>query len=180
MSGWRLWITVVVLGVAVGSLLGWVTATGPAPEAEPAEQGAEIVGRQQPGFSLPSVDGGTVSAEDFSGRAMLVNFWATWCAPCRREMPVLQAASETHGDALTVVGIAMDDAEPVQRFIDEVGVDYTVLVGLDEVIDTQREWGNAVGAMPYTVLVDSEGVVRWRHFGEVTESELDEALGEVL
>lgn len=177
MSGWRLWLTVVVLGVAIGSGLGWLTAGSEG--AESPDGGGDMLGQTQPGFSLPALGGETVDAARFDGRPLLVNFWATWCAPCRREMPVLQAASEQH-KALSVVGIAMDDAEPVRRFVEEIGVNYTILVGLDEVIETQREWGNAAGAMPYTVLVDADGIIRWRHFGEVTESELAEALGNVL
>jgi thiol-disulfide isomerase/thioredoxin len=169
---------VVVLGFLVGSALAWWTnrtqETAGAPQSELA------LGQPRPGFNLPSLDGSRVDAAQFSGRPMLVNFWATWCAPCRREMPVLQAASERHGGSLAVIGIALDDPEPVSAFVEELGIDYTILVGQDEVLDVQSAWGNDVGAMPYTVLVDAEGVVRWRHYGEVTSSELDEALGGVL
>lgn len=178
MSGWRLWVSVVVLGFLIGMALAWLTNRSQdspdVPESELA------VGEPRPEFELPSLDGRRVQADDFAGRAMLVNFWATWCAPCRREMPVLQAASQRHGDALAVVGIALDDPEPVASFVDELGIDYTILVGQEEVLDVQSAWGNEVGAMPYTVLVDGEGIVRWRHYGEVTTDELEEALGEVL
>ncbi len=177
MSGWRLWVSVVVLGFLLGTALAWVTNNTRAPEPR-AESGLEV-GKAQPGFSLPDLDGERVASERFKGRTMLVNFWATWCAPCRREMPVLQAASERYGEALAVVGIALDDPEPVASFIDEVGVDYTILVGQDAVLDTQSEWGNSAGAMPYTVLVDGDGIVRWRHYGEVTAEELEEALAGV-
>lgn len=174
MKGWRLWVWVVVLGFLLGTGLAWVTnrvqESGSAPESELA------LGQSHPGFSLPDLGGERVEAERFAGRAMLVNFWATWCAPCRREMPVLQAASRQYGDSLAVVGIALDDPDPVAAFVEELGIEYTILVGQDEVLDVQSEWGNRVGAMPYTVLVDGEGMVRWRHYGEVTAEELDEAL----
>lgn len=178
MSGWRLWAFVVVLGFLIGTALAWLTNRGQDSGAEP--ESVLAVGQPHPGFNLPGTDGGRVDAAEFAGRAMLVNFWATWCAPCRREMPVLQAASERHGGALAVVGIALDDPEPVTRFVEEIGVHYTILVGQGEVLDAQSEWGNEVGAMPYTVLVDADGIVRWRHYGEVTADELDRALGDVL
>jgi len=183
-SGWRLWATVIVLGFVLGTALAWLTNraahsdshsnSGSGPESSLA------LGQPHPGFSLPTPSGERVDAARFDGQALLVNFWATWCAPCRREMPVLQAASERHGDALAVVGIALDDSAPVKRFIDELGIDYTILVGQEEVLDVQSEWGNEVGAMPYTVLVDGAGIVRWRHYGEVTSPELEEALGDAL
>ncbi|NBB92057.1 MAG: redoxin family protein [Gammaproteobacteria bacterium] len=178
MKGWRLWISVVVLGFLIGTALAWLTNRSQ--EAGSLPESGLAVGQPHPGFRLPDLDGGRVDAQGFAGRAMLVNFWATWCAPCRREMPVLQAASERHGDALAVVGIALDDPGPVANFVNEVGVDYTILVGQDEVLDVQSAWGNDVGAMPYTVLVDAEGVVRWRHYGEVSAEDLDRALGDVL
>jgi len=178
MSGWRLWTSVVVFGFALGTALAWLTARDSEPDAAPESELA--IGDPHPGFNLATPGGERVDAERFAGRAMLVNFWATWCAPCRREMPVLQAAGERHGDALAIVGIALDDPEPVERFVDELSIGYTILVGQDEVLDAQSAWGNDAGAMPYTVLVDAEGSVRWLHYGEVTEDQLNEALAGVL
>lgn len=178
MKGWRLWISVLVLGFLLGTALAWLSNRaqdpGRAPESELA------LGQSHPGFNLPALDGERVDADRFAGRAMLVNFWATWCAPCRREMPALQAASRRHGESLAVVGIALDDPEKVASFVDELGIEYTILAGQDEVLDVQREWGNSAGAMPYSVLVDPDGIVRWRHYGEVTAEELEEALAGVV
>jgi len=178
MTGWRLWVSVVVLGFALGTALAWWSNRGQGfdPVRDLDRRSSLAVGEPHPGFSLPDLEGDRVEADRFSGRALLVNFWATWCAPCRREMPVLQAASRRHGQTLAVVGIALDDPGPVSEFINEVGVDYTILVGQDEVLDVQKEWGNSAGAMPYTVLVDGDGIVRWKHYGEVTAGELDEVL----
>lgn len=181
MTGWRLFLAVAVLGFAIGAGLAWLTNNrGSAlPDAGREDVGVSV-GERQPGFTHLALGGNVVSDADFAGRAMLVNFWATWCAPCRREMPVLQAASERHGKNLAVIGIALDDPGPVAGFIDEFGIDYPILHGQADVLDTQKAWGNAAGALPYTVLVDAAGVVRWQHYGEVTEVELDEALGEVF
>lgn len=180
MRGWRLWVSVVVFGFLLGTALAWLTNQASESESGAAPESGLAIGDPHPGFALPTPGGEQVDAERFAGRAMLVNFWATWCAPCRREMPVLQAASDNHGDALAVVGIALDDPDPVRRFIDELGIDYTILVGQDAVLDAQRAWGNEVGAMPYTVLVGPQGKVRWLHYGEVTAEELDEALAPIV
>ncbi len=178
MSGWRLWVSVVVLGFLLGAGLAWLSNRETGNAAAPAPELAK--GQPHPGFNLPALDGRRVDADRFAGRAMLVNFWATWCAPCRREMPVLQAASQEHGDSLAVVGIALDDPETVADFVEELGIEYTILADQDEVLDVQREWGNRAGAMPYTVLVDAQGTVRWRHYGEVSAEQLEEALAGVL
>jgi thiol-disulfide isomerase/thioredoxin len=165
-------VLVALVGLALGVGVAWFTRPAPPP---PGLTGA-AVGDARPGFRHGDLHGQWVEASDFDGQLLLVNFWATWCAPCRREMPALQEASRRHGNQLAVVGIAMDDPVPVADFVNELGVDYTILVGSTDVINTQRAWGNSAGALPYTVLVDRQGVIRWQHLGEVTAMELEEVL----
>lgn len=165
-------VLVAVLGLALGAGYAWISRPAPQPVGI---EGAGL-GDPRPPFRHGALDGQWVEADQFDGQLLLVNFWATWCAPCRREMPVLQAASERHEDALGVVGIAIDDPGPVRDFVEELGISYPILVGSADVISTQRAWGNAAGALPYTVLVDRDGVIRWQHLGEVTAEELDEVL----
>lgn len=161
---------------AVGLLLGMSAAWWLDREPRAAGSGGATIGEVRPGFRHADLDGQWVDAEAFNGRALLVNFWATWCAPCRREMPVLQSASERHGDRLAVVGIAFDEPLPVSEFISEIGVSYPILVGGDDVLATQKAWGNESGGLPYTVLVDQNGVIRWQHLGEVEADELAQQL----
>ncbi|HLS05468.1 MAG TPA: redoxin family protein [Wenzhouxiangella sp.] len=178
MTGWRLWVSVVIFGVLAGAGLAWFTNSQTRQADRPVAGISE--GDFQPGFELANMNGEPVSDGDFAGRAMLVNFWATWCAPCRREMPLLAAVSKKHEHELAVIGIAMDDAGRVREFVDELGIDYTILVGMNDVLETQRAWGNSAGALPYTVLVDSEGKIRWLHLGEVGEDQLDAELRAVV
>ncbi|MFW5927528.1 MAG: TlpA family protein disulfide reductase [Wenzhouxiangella sp.] len=168
---------VALLGFVLGAGLAWLTRESPSPAA--GTEGA-AVGDPQPGFRHRSLDGGTIEAAGFEGRPFLVNFWATWCAPCRREMPVLQEAGERHAGSLEIIGIALDDPEPVAEFVADLGIDYRIATGSDDVMRTQRAWGNSAGALPYTVLVDDEGTIVWQHYGEVTPEELDRELAEVL
>lgn len=140
--------------------------------------GAEI-GDPHPGFRHLGLDGEWVDAADFEGRVMLVNFWATWCPPCVREMPLLQETAERHaGDGLTVIGIAMDEPEAIRAFIEDLSIDYPLVYGAADVINTQRRWGNSRGVLPYTVLVDADGVIRWQYMGEVSEEQLASLMSE--
>ena len=172
MKSLGLFALVALLGLVLGAGYAWFSRPAPPPVGV---EGAGL-GDPRPPFRHGDLNGQWVEADHFDGQLLLVNFWATWCAPCRREMPVLQAASERHAGDLVVVGIAIDDPGPVRDFVTELGISYPILVGSADVISTQRAWGNAAGALPYTVLVDRDGQIRWQHLGEVTAQELDEVL----
>jgi thiol-disulfide isomerase/thioredoxin len=164
------------IGIALGAGVAWFNRE---PPLQPGTVGA-AVGDPQPGFVHTALNGGQISADDFVGQAMLVNFWATWCAPCRREMPALQAISERHAGRLVVVGLAIDNAQPVADFVAELAIDYPIAHGQADVMHSNRRWGNAAGALPYTVLVDAEGIIRWQHLGEVSLRQLEQAIAPYL
>jgi len=167
-----LYLGAALIGLALGGAFAWLNH--PAPPQAGVEGAA--VGDAQPGFRHGGLDGAWVDATDFEGQLLLVNFWATWCAPCRREMPVLQQASERYGNELAVVGLAIDDLAAVRDFVAELEIRYPIAAGNADVMATQRAWGNSAGALPYTVLVDQGGVIRWQHLGEVTLEQLETAL----
>jgi thiol-disulfide isomerase/thioredoxin len=122
-----------------------------------------------------------VSADEFAGEVLLVNFWATWCAPCREEMPMLvDLQAEFAERGLSVVGIALDDVQQARDFADELGVNYTILVGGADVMAAGVAWGNRAGTLPYTVLVDRDGVVRWTYLGVLEHDELVQRIEALL
>ena len=166
-----LYVGAAVIGLALGGAFAWVSRPAP---PEVGVEGA-AVGDVRPGFRHGGLDGEWVDAADFDDQLLLVNFWATWCAPCRREMPVLQDASDQH-EELAVVGLAIDDLEAVQAFVSELEIRYPIAVGNADIMATQRAWGNAAGALPYTVLVDRAGTIQWQHLGEVSAEELEAVL----
>lgn len=132
-----------------------------------------LVGETRPDFALPGLSGQTVAADDFSGSVLLVNFWATWCEPCRIEMPMLQKLqTQWEARGLRIVGVALDDEDRVREFAADLGISYTVLVGGAEAMKMGQDWGNHGGLLPYSVLVDRDGVVRWAALGELEEPEL--------
>jgi len=170
-------ILAATLGLAGGIAIAWFTRPDIAP-SEPGTATAAGIGDPRPAFRHAAIDGRIVEAEDFDGRWLLLNFWATWCAPCVREMPALQSVDEHFAD-LAVVGIAVDDPGAVQPFVDRLGVTYPILVGTSDVRETRNRYGNPEGLLPYTVLVDHRGTIRWRHLGELERAEIEQALERV-
>lgn len=165
-------LVVAVLATLAGVLTG--RALQQDPNQGPAAEGPDaLLGQPRPPFTLGASDGRRVSASDFDGQVLLVNFWATWCAPCREEMPMLNEVHAAYAPAgLAVVGIALDDVQRARDFAESLGIDYTILVGAQDVMATGLAWGNRAGLLPYTVLVDRDGVVRWTHLGELKRDPL--------
>lgn len=119
-------------------------------------------------------EGGELVMADFRGRPLLLNFWATWCPPCVKEMPLLDQFHRKHQAAgWQVVGLAIDAPTPVRQFLARVPVGFPIgLAGLGGT-DLSRGLGNPSGALPFTVVFGRDGRVAHRKLGEVTVGELD-------
>lgn len=129
-------------------------------------------GRLAPDFVLPSLDGKSVQFSDFRGKVVLLNFWATWCVPCKVEMPWFVELQKRYGTAgLQVVGIAMDDASQadLRKFTNDLGVNYPILIGNDKVGDAY----GGVQFLPFTLYIDREGRVVDKVFGLKTKNEVE-------
>ena len=134
----------------------------------------DLVGKRRPDFKQNDTSGAIVSSDDFDGNILLVNFWATWCQPCVEEMPMLAELQQHRaGDGLQVIGIALDDADRAAQFASGLGIDYPVLVGQTDVVLTGRRYGNSSGMLPFSVLVDRTGIVRWTRLGALDKLELE-------
>ena len=129
-------------------------------------------------FSLVNLKGEAVSIDEFRGKKTLINFWATWCRPCRKEMPMLNGVflSQDPSD-FSVVGIAIDKPEKVTQFVAELGIDFPIMVGQSEAYDVMKALGNEALTLPYTILIDEEGEVVWSKNTELKHSDMDEVLG---
>ena len=111
------------------------------------------------------------------GKVVVVNFWATWCAPCRDEIPVFIKLQERHGArGLQFIGIAIDQGEKVHAFAREFGINYPILLGGMEVMELSRRAGNRFGALPFTVMIDRSGRLVGAHLGIVKEAKLEALL----
>jgi len=158
--------SVVVAGaLTAGALASYLLReTPPEPPSLPAEL---------PAITLPDLTGTPRSLSEWRGRTLLVNFWATWCAPCRREMPLLQSVhAATDGTRFQIVGIAIDRTDPVQDFVAETGVTYPILVGQQAALDAAGQFGEAFMALPFSVLAAPDGSVLAVHTGELDASDL--------
>lgn len=145
----------------------------------PREIGVVALDAPAPGFSLRTLDGERVSLDRLRGDVVLVNFWATWCPPCRLEMPGFQAVYEDYRDrGFSVVGLAMDVGGPevVAAFVRDNGVGYPVAMAPEEV--TLRYGG--VDALPQSFLVDRQGRVRKIVSGVFSEGTLRRSIEELL
>ncbi len=147
----------------------------PAGYADTVRSAEELLGQRRPDFELEDISGRTVTADGFDGSIWLVNFWATWCAPCVEEMPMLSDLQERYaGDGLKIVGIALDDPDRARAFAQELGIGYTILLGRADAVITGRRYGNATGMLPFSVLVDASGTIRWTHLGALDREDLEE------
>ena len=143
--------------------------------------GGNLIGEKRPDFQLGSSTGEFVTPENFSGKTLLINFWATWCVPCRREMPMLVDLQTEYGpEGLQVVGIALDDVQSVRDFVNNYGISYPILVGEADVMATSAAYGNVEGVLPYSVLVDKDGIIRWQYTGEIQPDDVSKLLSELL
>lgn len=110
-------------------------------------------------------------------KVLIVNFWATWCEPCREEVPALVRTQAKHAsNGVQIVGISVDSADKVRQFALEYGVKYPLLIGSMEVIDLTRGFGNKAGGLPYTVVLDRAGRVVTTRLGGISEAELEKAI----
>jgi thiol-disulfide isomerase/thioredoxin len=171
-----------LLVAVLAAVVGFFAARHFAGDVASAPEGVgALVGQARPDFRHADLDGRVREAADFDGSLTLVNFWATWCAPCVEEMPMLSELQEAYrGRGLRVVGIALDERERAARFARELGLSYPVLLGEADVVVTSRRFGNSSGMLPYSVLIDTNGVIRWVRLGALERAELERIILENL
>jgi len=157
--------------LAVGLIALFWVLTGQ--DDAPRGQAMSEMNRPAPLFTAPALDGGTVRLEDYRGQVVLLNFWGTWCEPCKRELPALQAAHEQlGGEGLAVIGVNLTDDEQLQgrntaqiaAFLSQFGVTYPIALDLEGAITNDYR----VFPLPTSFFIDPEGAIRYMHIGELT------------
>ena len=153
------------VAAAAGGALAWWRSTSPG-QSESATQALWALQFDRP-------EGGKLVMADFRGSPLVINFWATWCVPCIRELPALQRfAREYAGQGWKVIALAVDQAVPVVEFVARFKLDLPVaLAGIDG-LEWQRAMGNTSGGLPFSVMLDANGRVRQRRLGESHYEEL--------
>jgi thiol-disulfide isomerase/thioredoxin len=139
-----------------------------------------IVPARLPDFSLSDLSGKSTSIDAWRGKSLVINFWATWCAPCRREIPVLKTlATDWAGRDLTVIGIAVDYLDKVRPFAEHFKIDYPVLIGEQDALEVAAKFGMDSPALPFTVFTDRRGEIVALFVGELHRRQADFILSEV-
>lgn len=186
---------VVLLGVWAGlkfhsvhpaSEFGVVVPAGVAGAPDPQENSRleaaphPVIPTRLPDFSLNDLSGNSTSISAWSGKSLVINFWATWCAPCRREIPLLKTvAADWAGRDLMVVGIAVDYADKVREFAGRFKIDYPLLIGEQDALEVAAKFGMDSPAFPFTVFTDQRGEIVALFVGELHRTQADFILSEV-
>ena len=136
-----------------------------------AEQSQQSV---HPSFKLPDIEGSQHDFSEWSGKHRLLNFWATWCAPCRREIPLLKAFQDEYGNAgFQIIGIAVDFPEDVARYAESAEFNYPILVGQEDAMAIAETSGVDLIGMPFTMIVAADGELLNSHMGEIHQQDLE-------
>lgn len=168
------------LAVALGLAVGLTLAAGCAkrgPDGRAAQGGA--IGTEAPEFALPDLDGKVVKTSDLRGKVVILDFWATWCPPCRQEVPHFVALQTKYRDqGLEIVGLSLDKggAKDVKPFVEEYNVNYMMLIANDK---TAEEYGGITG-IPTTFVLDRNGKIVKRFLGYTDPAVFEETIAPLL
>lgn len=139
-----------------------------------AADARKILGKPSPGVYLADVNGHHLSLKQWHGKVILINFWATWCSPCIKEIPLLNTFQKRYAeDDLQIVGIAIDNAAAINKFTRKIPIQYPNLIGNAELV---LAFGNQAGSLPYTVIIDQHGKIVEIASGMLTETYLQKTI----
>ena len=161
---------------------GYYFARGQSPSnpAPATEAPRPVVPDVRPVFELADQDGVRRSITEWDGRALMINFWATWCPPCRREIPLLNELRARYAPrGFEVIGVAVDFRDDVLAYMRDTPIDYPVLIGEQDGLDAARSFGMETMGFPFTVFTDTQGRIVTIHRGELHPPQADVILAAV-
>lgn len=134
-----------------------------------------------PSFSVSNLNGGQLSLDDYKDKVVLINFWATWCAPCKEEIPdFVEVYNDLSAKGFVVLGIALDDKDLVAKFAQKLNITYPIAYGEDDVAKVNESYGNTLGALPYNVILDKQHNIVYTQPGPIPKSRLIEFITPLL
>jgi thiol-disulfide isomerase/thioredoxin len=175
----RRWGAIAFAAVGLLALVAGLVWRGQADGAGSAR--ARLDGATLLAVALPDPAGKEQSFNQWKGKVLVVNFWATWCDPCREEMPrFIQMQDQFANKGVQFVGIAIDQADRAAQFASEIHVNYPTLMGGYGSIELSKSLGNSVGALPFTVVVDRAGAIVFTQLGPIKDSQLRSIIGQLV
>ena len=165
-----------VAGVWAGSLLV-SNNSKPSQSASALKQAP----KQASNFTLPDLEDKTHQFDEWKGKIRVLNFWATWCPPCRKETPMfVELQEKLASQGVQFIGVAIDEKQKAQDFIDTFGVTYPILYGADNAIKVATAYGDRLGMLPWTVVIDKHGSIIYTQAGEFTRQHIESVLQPLL
>jgi len=168
------WLPIALAGIVALAAGAYVAREVWLPDA--AADGTAVLN-----VALPDAEGRQQRLDQWRGKVLVVNFWATWCAPCREEMgEFVRLQNDDGAKGLQFVGIAVDQADKVQAFSKEIGLNYPALIGGLGAMQLSQALGNDLMALPFTVILSRDGKIVRRHLGPFKATQLQEVIGKLL
>jgi len=170
-----------LLAAAFLALIGgyWFAQSlrAPEPVTKPTYAGGTMVE-----FTLPDLDGKSRRLSEWRGKVIVLNFWATWCPPCREEIPLFIDLQKRHAaEGLQMIGLAVDNKEAVATYQKSAGINYPLLVGGEDAgMELIGRYGNRMGSLPFTAIIDRNGAIVARKLGAFDRVELESLIAPLL
>ena len=171
-----------LIGVAVAALVaGVVVAQFLRQPATESPSTVPPISERMVEFSLPDTTGKIRNINEWQGKTIVLNFWATWCPPCREEIPLLVDTHDKYKkDGVVVIGVAIDKKEDIANFVDSFFINYPVLINDQENTQLMAQYGNRIATLPYSVIIDRNGTIVARRAGAFHKTELSDLLDKIL
>lgn len=173
----------IAINLALVAIIGmgiWFTLLNK-PADIPSSKPPTILPQQLPSFSMQDTTGATRNSSEWSGKILIVNFWASWCPPCLEEMPELVMFQDQYAsNEVQVVGVAVDNLEQVKSFMELYAINFPVVLGQDDAIELGKKMGNRISALPYTAIFDQNGKTLYAQPGKISFDILEEIIKPLL
>ena len=167
----KLLIIAAVLGLGVGAGFGVLKQNGDSAVAAGDKSTVKL--DSLPELSYPDLQDNLRSSQEWQDKVVVLNFWATWCPPCRKEIPHFIELQDTYRENVQFVGLAIDDKEAVADFADTMGINYPTLLGDMQAIGLSKQLGNRLSGLPFTAVFDRNGKLAHHQIGEISREELE-------